>query len=1211
MINDLGNQFGDNVWLIEDLQESFQRNPESVSKEWADYFRARAAAGPSPLAQVEPRSNSEDAPSSPGASSGLTADVPNPLLRPEPSDLPPNRVILKGVAGATARNMIASLEVPTATSIRSVPMKLAIEERAMINNFLRRSRGGKVSFTHLIAYAMVKALQAVPAMNNGYDNSRHVPTLVENSSINLGLAIDLEVNGTRRLLVPAIKDAQNLNFTQFWVAYETLVHKARNNELTPDDFSELTATITNPGVMGTNASVPRLMPTQGVILGVGSIDYPAQFEGMSEENLANLGVSKVSTLTSTYDHRIIQGAQSGAFLGKIHGLLIGKDGFYEDIFEALRIPYPPLSWATDITTDRNHQRGKQARVTSLISAYRQFGHLQADIDPLEYRRPYVADLDLSTHGLTLWDLDRKFPSGDLVGLKDTFVTLRDILEMLRDSYCHTMGIEYAHIGNPDQRSWVRDFFEHSHSPRPREEQLRILDQLSEAEVFETFLQTKYVGQTRFSLEGAESLIVALAEICEQAADASLVEVCVGMPHRGRLNVLTNIVGKLYSQIFREFDNRAPEQEEISGDVKYHLGAEGEYTALSEARVKVSVAANPSHLEAVNPVLEGIARAKNDRTARPEDYAVLPVLMHGDASFAGQGVVYETLQMSQLRPYKIGGTIHLVVNNQVGFTTAPSDSRSSRYPTDVALAIQAPVIHVNGDDPSACARAAEFAFAFRQTFKKDVVIDMVCYRRRGHNEGDDPSFTQPLMYDLIEAKRPVRKIFTESLIGRGEISFEDAENAVNRYRSRLEEVFENVRNPDVPPEKDAYHIAPLYPEKIPTQDLPLATSEQFATIASVYSNLPAGFSVHPKVKPQLERRAAAIIEGPVDWATAELLAFGSLLMESKPVRLVGQDARRGTFSQRFGAIVDRVTNEAWVPLKHLSDNQAPFDIFDAQLSEYAALGFEYGYSVAAPESLVLWEAQYGDFANGAQTITDEFIASGFVKWSQSSGIVMLLPHGYEGQGPDHSSARLERYLELYHDGNMAITMPTTPASYFHLLRRHAYVHWHRPLIVATPKSMLRNKLAVSSVSELLTGQFAAVLPDPSIEDPSTVESVLLCAGKVRWSLVEERTLRGLDQKVAIIPIERIAPIPSEAVAKELAPYSHVKDIRFVQEEPANQGAWPFLDRYLPGAYLHHTGKPLDWVGVSRPAAAAPAVGARNAHLKQEAELLEAAFRTPKG
>ncbi|NLA29707.1 MAG: multifunctional oxoglutarate decarboxylase/oxoglutarate dehydrogenase thiamine pyrophosphate-binding subunit/dihydrolipoyllysine-residue succinyltransferase subunit, partial [Propionibacterium sp.] len=865
--------FGANDWLIEEMRERYQNDPSSVDPKWARFFsrqpdNADSAVDPGvgpatvrpdattqkpetttrpvsgvPVAKVEAKDERTESPSQPGTVSGLGPEVPNPFLRPQLSADGPQRTVLRGARMRTARNMDLSRSVPTATSVRTVPMKLVLENRATINNFLRRSRGGKVSFTHIIGFAMVQAIKTVPAMNCSYDEEDGKPVLVEHGDINLGIAIDVTKDNQRQLLVPNIRACEDLNFAQFYAAYETLVHKAREAKLTPDDFVGTTVSLTNPGGLGTNMSVPRLMPGQGLILGVGSIDYTADFEGTSQVNLTQLGVSKVTTLTSTYDHRVIQGAQSGEFLREMHRLLLGADGFYEQIFEALRIPYPPLKWAPDIPVNRSYHVSKQARVVSLINAYRTFGHLQADVDPLEYTMRTHPELELETHGLTLWDLDREFPVGRFAGEELGFLTLRQILDTLRDSYAHTMGIEYMHIQDPEQRSWFQQRLESEHHPRPRTEHLRILDQLSEAEVFETFLQTKYVGQTRFSLEGAESMIIVLAEICSRAADDDIAEVCIGMPHRGRLNVLTNIVGKAYSQIFREFDNRAANDEVLSGDVKYHLGADGEFTSASGRTVRTSVAANPSHLEAVDPVLEGIARAKNDRFAvtdqslQQSPHPVLPVLAHGDASFAGQGVVYETLQMSQLRPYRNGGTIHLVVNNQVGFTTGPADSRSSVYCTDVAKTVQAPIIHVNGDDPDACALSAQIAFEYRQRFGKDVVIDMLCYRRRGHNEGDEPSFTQPLTYSLIEKKRPVRKLYTEQLIGRGDISLADAEQAVNKFRDRLEEVFTTVRDPEIPADDMDYQLTPIYPVKRGLKIGTAATPGQIAAVASVYSNLP--------------------------------------------------------------------------------------------------------------------------------------------------------------------------------------------------------------------------------------------------------------------------------------------------------------------------------------------------------------------------------------
>jgi 2-oxoglutarate dehydrogenase E1 component len=1087
-------------------------------------------------------------------------------------------------------------------------MKLVIENRLMINKFLRQSKGGKVSFTHILGYAMVQALRSTPEMNNAYAEIDGKPAIIENPSVNLGLAIDvIGSDGSRKLVVPVIRTADQMDFSQFCAAYEEIVRKGRHNELTVEDFKGVTASLTNPGGIGTNHSVPRLMPGQGMILGVGSIDYPAGWQGGSPTRLAELGISKVTTLTSTYDHRIIQGAQSGEFLKRIHQLLLGADRFYEQIFESMRIPYAPVQWAPDRMANRPDQVSKQVRVITLIDAWRHFGHLSADLDPLEYRPRYHHDLMLNSHGLTLWDLDRSFPVNNFGGMKRANLELREILDILRDSYASTMTIEYMHITDHQQRRWFQDRFERAHTPLSREVHLQILDQLTDAEVFETFLQTKYVGQKRFSLEGAESAIVALAAVCDQAADQGLAEVCIGMPHRGRLNVLANIIGKSYGQIFREFEGNAePSNAQGSGDVKYHLGDEGTFVSRSGHRIKASVAANPSHLEAVDPVLEGICRAKLDVLANSSDFPVLPILMHGDAAFAGQGVVFETLQMSQLRGYSTGGTIHLVVNNQVGFTTAPSDGRSSIYATGVAKSIAAPVIHVNGDDPAAVARAAHIAFAYRQTFHRDVVVDLVCYRRRGHNEGDDPSFTQPHMYDLIAQKRSVRKVYTENLIGRGDITLEDADAAMTRFRKKLEDAFEEVRDAGSTPQP--YDSVPDYPHKQP-RDRPTAIdADLMDRVAVAQAELPASFTPHPKIAPQLARRAAALRgQGPIDWASAEMLALGSLVSEGLHVRLTGQDTRRGTFSQRFGAIVDRVTNTYYVPVNHIEGAKSKMDIYDSPLNEYASLGFEYGYSVARPNSLVLWEAQFGDFANVAQPIIDEFIASAGAKWGQKSGVVLLLPHGYEGQGPDHSSARLERFLSLCSEEAMAVCQPSTAASYFHLLRYHAFLNLHRPVVIATPKSMLRNKAAASTVEDFTQGHWRQVIADESITDPSRVRRVILCSGKVRWELVRRRSQLHLDGQVAIVTLERLYPLPAPQLVEALAGLDHVTDLRWVQEEPENQGPWPFMRAHLANAVS--TLKPglLDGLKVvARPASAAASVGQHSVHMAEEEALLEAAF-----
>ncbi len=754
------------------------------------------------------------------------------------------------------------------------------------------------------------------------------------------------------------------------------------------------------------------MQGQGAIIGVGAMEYPPSSRAPPTRRCTRIAVSKIMTLTSTYDHRIIQGAQSGEFLRRVHELLLGEDDFYDEIFRALRIPYEPVRWVQDISATHDDEIDKTARVLELIHAYRVRGHLMADTDPLEYQQRSHPDLDVETHGLTLWDLDREFAVGGFGGRR-RFMKLRDILGVLRDSYCRTIGVEYMHIQDPEQRRWIQERVEQPHAKPPREEQLRILRKLNAAEAFETFLQTKYVGQKRFSLEGGESVIPLLDEVCEAAAESELDEVVIGMAHRGRLNVLANIVGKSYSQIFREFEgNLDPRTVQGSGDVKYHLGAEGTFTAGTGAKIKVSLAANPSHLEAVDPVLEGIVRAKQDLLNRGAEFTVLPLLLHGDAAFAGQGVVAETLNLSQLRGYRTGGTVHVVVNNQVGFTTSPAASRSSLYCTDVARMIQAPIFHVNGDDPEACVRVARLAFEYRQAFNKDVVIDMVCYRRRGHNEGDDPSFTQPLMYDLIEQKRSVRKLYTEALIGRGDITVEEAEEALRDYQEQLERVFTEVREATSVPSE--WTTVPDYPAQSAGEFSTAVSQEVLKRIGDAHVNAPEGFTVHPQVLPQLQRRAAAITAGTIDWGIGEMLAFGSLLMDGRPVRLAGQDSRRGTFVQRHAVIIDRKTGDEWTPLANLTEDQAQFYVYDSLLSEYAAMGFEYGYSVARPDALVLWEAQFGDFVNGAQTVIDEFISSGEAKWGQQSGVVLLLPHGYEGQGPDHSSARIERFLPLAAD-----------------------------------------------------------------------------------------------------------------------------------------------------------------------------------------------------
>jgi 2-oxoglutarate decarboxylase len=1111
------------------------------------------------------------------------------------------RTPLRGPAAAIAKNMQLSLTVPTATSVRAVPAKLLADNRIVINNHLKRTRGGKISFTHLIGYAVVRALESYPNMNRHYADVDGRPTVVTPPHVNFGLAIDLPGrDGQRTLVVASVKASKPMTFTQFWQAYEDIIRRARAGGLTADDFAGTTISLTNPGTIGTNHSVPRLTAGQGAIIGVGAMEYPAQFQGTSEEALVDMGISKIITLTSTYDHRIIQGAESGEFLKRIHELLLGADGFYDDIFTSLRLPYEPVRWVRDIPKGAVD---KTARVLELIDAYRTRGHLMADIDPLNYRQRRHDDLDVLQHGLTLWDLDRTFPVGGFAG--QDRMKLRDVLGVLRDSYCRTVGVEYMHILQPAERRWLQDRIEIPHEKPDTSVQKYILSKLNAAEAFETFLQTKYVGQKRFSLEGGETVIPLLDAVLDKAAEHELDEVVVGMPHRGRLNVLANIVGKPISQIFREFEgNIDPGQAHGSGDVKYHLGAEGKYFRMfGDGEVKVSLTANPSHLEAVDPVLEGIVRAKQDILDKGAEngYTVLPVALHGDAAFAGQGVVAETLNLALLRGYRTGGTVHVIVNNQVGFTTNPEHSRSSKYCTDVAKMIGAPVFHVNGDDPEACYWVAKLAVEYRETFHKDVVIDMVCYRRRGHNEGDDPSMTQPAMYDIIDTKRSVRKTYTEALIGRGDISMEDAETALKDFSNQLEHVFNEVR------ELEKAKVSPSpsieTEQRIPTKLNTGVSKEIIERIGRAHVDLPAGFASHPRVRPVLERRLKMSTEGGVDWAFAELLAFGSLVVEGRLIRLTGQDTRRGTFTQRHSVLIDRKTGVEYTPLQHLAEGQGRFMAYDSALSEFAALGFEYGYSVANPEALVLWEAQFGDFVNGAQSIIDEFISSSEAKWGQRSNVVLLLPHGHEGQGPDHTSGRIERFLQLCAEGSMMVSVPSTPANYFHLLRRHELDGVQRPLIVFTPKSMLRNKAAVSPLSDFTEGnKFRSVIDDPTEPDTAKVRKLLLTSGKIYYELAAEQAKRSAED-TAIIRIEQFYPLPQRRLTDIMHRYPNAIDIRWVQEEPANQGAWPFLGLNLPEIMpelFHGLQK------ISRRAMSAPASGSGKVHEVEQRELIEAAF-----
>ena len=1241
--NHFGGSFGPNEWLVQEMYEKFQSDPSSVDKAWWDFFAdfkgtpslngsinsnpTKPGVPPIPKSQLaktisEPQSAKPLIPNPPVTeliakniepSTNISTPLvkpADPVVKPIPTLITPGASTvepLRGVAARVVQSMEGSLTVPTATSVRVVPAKLLIDNRTVINNHLKRGRGGKVSFTHLIGYAMIKAIRAMPEMNSFFTELDGKPAVGHPEHINLGIAIDLaKPDGSRQLLVPSIKGCEDLDFAQFWSAYEDMVRKARSGSLTVEDFAGTTLSLTNPGTIGTVHSVPRLVQGQGLILGVGALDYPAEFQGANEQTLADLAISKVVTITSTYDHRIIQGAQSGDFLRRIHEILLGEENFYDEIFEALRIPYVPIRWVVDMQFEKDDDVSKTARVQKLIDAYRSTGHLMADVEPLAYVQRSHPDLDVVNHGLSLWDLDREFATGGFGG--KSFMKLRRILGVLRDSYCRTIGIEYMYIASPEERKWIQEKMEVGAPRTARDEQLRILRKLNSAEAFESFLQTKFVGQKRFSLEGGESVIPMLDAVIYSAAETGLDEVCIGMPHRGRLNVLANIAGKSYGQIFQEFEGNYHDNEvHGSGDVKYHLGTKGTFTAESGATTKIYLAANPSHLEAVNPVLEGIVRAKQDKLrAKSGDitvdeqnsYPVLPILLHGDAAFAGQGVVSETLSLSLLKGYRTGGTIHIIVNNQVGFTTSPHAARSSTYSTDIAKMIQAPVFHVNGDDPEACVRVAKVAFEYRQMFNKDVVIDMICYRRRGHNEGDEPSFTQPLMYKLIDAKRSTRKLYTEALIGRGDITVEEAEEVLRDYQQQLEGVFTAVHNTE--PASDPNWKAPVVPAP---ESVATAVSESdLRKIAATQSAFPSDFTVHPKLLPQLLKRTEMLDDSTVDWATGEMFAFGSLLLEGHPIRMSGQDVRRGTFSNRHAVIVNRETGADLFPLRSLVADPNQFHIYDSLLSEYAVMGFEYGYSVERDNALVIWEAQFGDFANGAQTVIDEFISSALQKWGERSSLVLLLPHGYEGQGPDHSSGRIERFLALCAEQNMTVAQPSTPSSYFHLLRWHMKNPARRPLIVFEPKSMLRLKAAASGLKDFTTGTFRPFISDDKVANATRL---IFASGKVYYNLLAERDKLG-EHSTAIARVEQLYPLPIEEIIAEAKKHPKAS-LLWVQDEPANQGPWPFVSLTVSEAFVAHeelNGRSLR--RVSRRATASPATGNHHLHEEEEKALMTEAF-----
>ncbi len=1216
---------GLNAWLVEEMYQAYRTDPSSVSASWQEFFADYKSMGAPPpgtaLAGAVPAVGAAT------AAPGVAAPAVQPSGAPGGARIAAaagaGATPLRGAPARVVENMVRSLSVPTATSVRPVPAKLLEVNRRVLNEHLARAAGGKVSFTHLIGWAVVRALSSVPALNSSFvedaDGSGS-PGVVRHAHVGLGIAIDVErADGSRNLLVPCVRQADTLDFAGFVHAYEDLVRRARTGKLGVDDFAGVTVTITNPGTLGTTQSVPRLMAGQGAIIGIGALDYPAEYLAADPGTLAEIGVGKVVTLTSTYDHRIIQGAESGLFLARVHEHLVGEQGFYEEVFASLGVPHHPAHWRRDSAPLASQMRErsaveKQMRVQGLINMYRVRGHLIAQLDPLATAPPPMhPDLDPESYGLSVWDLDRTFATGGLAGTDA--LSLGRILEVLRDAYCRTIGIEYMHIQEPAEKQWIQRSVEGVPATLGPEEQRHVLGRLNAAEAFERFLHTRYVGQKRFGLEGGESAIVFLDALLEAAARGGISEAVLGMAHRGRLNVLANIVGKSYAEIFAEFEgNLDPETVQGSGDVKYHKGASGKFVGHAGVTLPVTLASNPSHLEAVDPVVEGMARAKQDREREPDRFPVLPVLLHGDAAFAGQGVVAELLNLSQLRGYRTGGTVHLVINNQLGFTTPPTEARSSVYATDVAKMVQAPIFHVNGDDPEACARVARLAFGFRQAFKKDVVVDLVCYRRHGHNEGDDPSYTQPLMYKEIDRHRSVRKLYTEALVKRGDINLEEAEQALDDFSARLQAALDETRSA-APPRVD--RLPERKGSEVPT--LGLLTGVERATLDAIAARLheaPDGFTVHPKLARQLAQRAELYARGEVDWSLGEALAFGALLTEGTDVRLTGQDSRRGTFSQRHGVLVDYETGAEHVPLAGLAAplgdmtaegaGRGRFLLYDSLLSEYAGLGFEYGYSGEAGEALVCWEAQFGDFANGAQIIIDNFLVAAEEKWGQSSSLVLLLPHGYEGQGAEHSSARPERFLELAAEGNITVAQPTTAAQYFHLLRAQAKRPVRKPLVVLTPKSLLRSRHARSAIDELVSGTWNAVLDDPAAPERlarAEVRRIVCVSGKVAFDAVarrDELAERGnWGAPVAVVRVEQLYPWPDRALVELLDRYPAAEELVWLQDEPWNMGAWRFageqLRRLLGDRYRIRA--------VTRGESGSPATGSHAIHELELEQLLD--------
>ncbi|MCX6165515.1 MAG: multifunctional oxoglutarate decarboxylase/oxoglutarate dehydrogenase thiamine pyrophosphate-binding subunit/dihydrolipoyllysine-residue succinyltransferase subunit [Ignavibacteriae bacterium] len=1185
-------EFGVNTWYVLELLNEYENAPDSVSDYWKKFFESIEIN----ISKSKRQINGKEIKKSESKSLTSAKDIEE-------------AVPIRGAGVKIIENMDSSLSIPVATSLRTIPVKVLEENRRIINNYFIKTGSGKISFTHLVGWAIVKALEQIPVMNYAFGVIKNEPQVIKRKDINIGLAIDLiKKDVSRSLIVPNIKKANTLNFKEFFDAYNDIINRSRVNKIEISDFQDTTISLTNPGTIGTVSSNPRLMVGQGAIIATGSIDYPSGFQGATKEVISKLGISKIMNITSTYDHRIIQGAESGLFLKRMNELLIGEDNFYENIFEDLKIPTKPVEWKPDNNPEdfsgisNLKEIEKQAKAIQLINMFRVRGHLLSNLDPLNPKAQYHKELDPTFYGFTVWDYNREFITDGLGGFRTA--KMRDILDMLHQTYCENIGVEYRHIQDPEEKFWLQNNMESVRNTPVYNSHIKrnILYKLIQAENFEKYIDKKYLGHKRFSLEGSETLLPVLDFLFNEAANDKVQEVMLGMAHRGRLNVLANIIGKPLYSIFSEFEDIVDVNSvQGSGDVKYHLGASGIYRTFYGDEIKVSVASNSSHLEFVNPVVEEIVRAKQKNLGDAEKNKIIPVLLHGDAAFAGEGIVAETLNLSQLHGYSTGGTIHIIINNQIGFTTPPVDARSSVYASDVAKMVQAPIFHVNGDDPESALWVTKLAYEYRMKFKKDVVVDILSYRRLGHNETDEPGFTQPVMYKLIKEHSSVMQLYKERLKKERIINDDDVAEMERKIQSAMDIDYTKAH-------KDSQEFHP---------DIPLAVSNEMISsfktneptgvqidrlnvISEKISSLPDDFKLHPKLQKFFEsRREFASKDVKVDWSFAESLAFGSLLLEGNPIRLSGQDSARGTFSQRHIVVTDMNKGNEYIPLNFISENQAKIEPLDSLLSEAAVLGFEYGYSTADPVSLVLWEAQFGDFANAAQVIIDNFIVSSYSKWKLPNNLVMLLPHGQEGQGSEHSSARLERFLTLCSDGNIFVANPTTPAQYFHLLRRQAKSKERRPLVILTPKSLLRHPDAKSSKSEFVSGSFKTVLDDEYVKKDK-VKKILLTSGKVYYDLIKYREEKKIED-IAIIRIEQYYPYPKTELAEVLKLYNNFEKLVWVQEEPANMGAMAFMQIRLNEKTI---GKNVEFI--SRKSSPSPAPGSYKIWAETQKGIIEKAF-----